>query len=467
MTKSLSLFSAGLATVALIAGLTLPDVGVSPAHAQGIAFEPTDTSYRGVIWAGNIDDPTKPFLPGATIRVQGQRFKPGQAVMFSQGLVPLLPEPLVANAEGQIATTMTIPEDAPVGVHPIVISTTNPSYAKILDFKISPELPISGADHFVRATAKLSAGLYQTAYSPIRDALFVTSTVGYTPIAQSEILKLDPESLAITDRTAPPQAPDGGLYGVYGLGLDDTHGTIWVTNTRHDTVAVYAQDDLRLLKQFDAGIAPHPRDVVAIDGIVYVSVVGMPGLLRFDGETLEPLETLIILSQNSRVPFSPASLHLDQQSGRLYVANLTTPEVAVIDTTAGKVAALIPVPDAVQVIGVGYDPKTRQILVTAQGSDELIAIDETSGSVVRRHPIGAGPLSVTVDQTSDLTWAVSRGSGTVTAVDATGQIVANLNIGPQPNHVISDHRGSIFVVNKGYDAEAPDSDSITRFRAAE
>ncbi len=465
MNKSLSALMAGLLT--LTGGLTTVTPWVTQAQAQSITLEPTDPDYRGVIWARNTDDETKPFLPGSTIRVQGQNFKPGQTVTFSQGLVPFLPEPLVANSDGKIDVTMTIPEYAPVGVHPVVLSTTNPSYATIIDFKISPELPLSGEDKFARASAKLAEGLYQSAYSTASNALFVTSAAGYPPIPQSEILKLDPESLAVTARATPAEAPDGGFYGVYGLGLDDSNGTIWVTNTRHDTVAVYAQDDLRLLKQFEPGFAAHPRDVVAVDGIVYVSLVGMPGLLRFDGKTLEPLAMLPILSRNSRNPFSPASLHLDRDSGRIYVVNLTTPEVAVIDTAAGKVEKVIPIPGARSAIGLGYDPETRHIFVAAQGSDELIVVDEASDSVLRRLPIGAGPLSVVFDPISRLTWVASRGSGTVTAVDPEGQIVANLEVGPQPNHLMTDGQGGIFVVNRGADHADPDTDRITRLRAAE
>ena len=467
MSKSLSTLMAGLAAAALTAGLASAAPGVTTAHAQGIKLAPTDPDYHGVIWARNAEDETKPFLPGSTIRVQGQHFKPGQTVMFSQGLVPFLAEPLVANADGQIDVTLTIPEDAPVGVHPVVLSTTNPYYATIVDLKISPELPLSGEGRFARASAKLTTGLYQSAHSPAGNALFVTAAAGYPPIAQSGILKLDPASLAVTARATPGRAPDGGLYGVYGLGLDDRNGTVWVTNTRHDTVAVYAQEDLRLLKQFEPGVAAHPRDVVAVDGIVYVSVVGMPGLLRFDGKTLEPLPMLPVLSRNSRKPFSPASLHVDRESGRIHVVNLTTPEVAVIDTAAGKVERVIPVPGAVGAIGVGYDPETRHIFVAAQGSDELIVVDEASGSVLRHLPIGAGPLSVVFDPVSRLTWVASRGSGTVTAVDPEGRIVANLEGGPQPNHVITDGRGGIFVVNKGTDTDDPRTDRITRFRAME
>jgi phage tail sheath gpL-like len=64
-------------------------------------------------------------------------------------------------------------------------------------------------------------------------------------------------------------------------------------------------------------------------------------------------------------------------------------------------------------------------------------------------------------------WVASRGAGTVTAVDPGGQIVANLEAGPQPNHLMADGHGAILVINRGTDPAAPQTDRITRLRAAQ
>lgn len=466
MTLPYAIAFARLKAVALALGLGL-GLAAAPALSQSLALEPTDPDYQGQIWAWDVDDASRPFLPGATLRVQGQNFKPGQTVMFSRGLIPFLPDPLVADAEGRIDTTMTIPDDAPTGTHPVVLSTTNPYHAEIIDFKISPDLPPAGVDAFALARTKLVPGLYQAARSATDGAIFVTAADGYPPITSSEILKLDPASLEVLDRATPPGGADGGLYAVYGLGVDDANGTVWVTNTRHDTVAVYAQDDLRLLKQFEPGLIPHPRDVVTVNGKVYVSAVGAPGIYVFDGAALEPDGMITILTANSRVPFSPASLQVDPDSGRLFTVNLTVPEVAIIDTAARKVQKVIPVPGALGAIGVAYDAVTGRIFVAAQGSDELVILDEDSGAVLNRLAIGAGPLSVAFDPSARLAWVANRGAGTATAVDPDGAIQANLKIGPQPNHVIFDGTGDVYVVNKGRDPADPAADGIVRIHRTE
>lgn len=450
-----------LLALALAGGLA-----ASSASAQELPFDEPDPNYQGQIWAQNAES-GKPFLPGATVAVGGQAFKPGQKVWFSRGIHPLTPEPLVADAEGRISAMLKIPENAPLGVHPIILSTENPYHAEILDLKISPELALSGAELFEVQTAKLAPGLYQSAYDAGRKALFVAAAAGWPPITQSEVLKVDPQTLEILARATPPEAPGGGLYAIYGIGVDEANGRVWVTNTRQDTVAVFAAEDLALIKQFEPGILAHPRDVAASakTGKVYVSTVGAPGIAVFDAASLEPEASILILSRNSRQPFSPASLHLDEEGGKLFTTNLEKPEVAIVDLASGTLEKIIPVTGAVQAIGVSYDPQTKRLFVAAQGSDNLLILDSESGETLHDVAIGAGPLSVLFDPVSRLAYVSSRGANTITAVDAEGQVVANLDGGPQPNHLATDGAGALFAVNKGSE-EDPAADALRLLRRA-
>ena len=111
-------------------------------------------------------------------------------------------------------------------------------------------------------------GLYQSAYSAASNAVFVTSAVGRPPVTQSQLLKLDPKSLKVIKAITPAQVPgstNGAVYAVYGVGVDDANGNVWVTNTRQNSIAVYRQKDLSLVHQFPVDTVPHARDVV-VDG---------------------------------------------------------------------------------------------------------------------------------------------------------------------------------------------------------
>src|SRR5690606_16849806 len=121
---------------------------------------------------------------------------------------------------------------------------------------------------------------------------------------------------------------EGGVYAVYGVGVDDSKDTVWVTNTRQNTVAVYNQSDLSLVKQFEPDAVNHARDVVIDEehNRAYVSAVFTPTVVVIDTETLEVIKTIEIASGKRGGTFSTPSLALDEESHRLFTVSLSTDE---------------------------------------------------------------------------------------------------------------------------------------------
>jgi DNA-binding beta-propeller fold protein YncE len=259
---------------------------------------------------------------------------------------------------------------------------------------------------------------------------------------------------------------DGGVFAVYGLDVDDSKDTVWVTNTRQDTVAVYRQSDLALVKQFDPGTVYHARDVRVHEGLgkAYVSATFTPEVVVFDTAANEEAGRISIPSGKRREEFGTASLSLDEAANRLYVAGLGTAEVAVIDTASDEVLDVFPVPGARSVIGVSHDPQTGRIFVAAQGSDNLVILDGESGEVIADTPVGAGALNVVFDPVTRHAYVASRGAGTITVTDANGAIVANLGPAPLANHVSLGLDGTIYAVDKSAGAREADADQLLRIR---
>lgn len=455
----------GAMRAALLAGAMA--AGMGSALAQ-VAFDAPDANYRGQVRTQSTDG-GQPILPGSEVRVSGQNFRPGQEVGLSRGLSPLLPEALIADEEGRFEATFTLPQDAAVGVHPLLLSTQAPYHAAIVELKVSPDIPLSGADRFEIRDSKLVQGLYQSAYSAASDMLFVTAAVGRPPVRESVLLKVDPGTLEIVARATPGEAPgrgdrEGGLYAVYGLAVDDENGTVWVTNTRQNTVAVYRQDDLSLVKQFEPGLVTHSRDV-AVDpanGKVYASQVGVPEVVVFDGKSLEEVTRIEIRSSSRRETFSPTSLQFDAATGKLFVVSMATPEVAIIDTASDSVEKVVQVEGARSAIGVAYDAETNRVFVAAQGSDNLLIVDAESGETLHDVLVGAGSLNVAFEPVGRLAFVSNRGAGTVTVVDPDGNILANLDNSPLANHVLADGRGNVYAVNKSRGPDDAAGDRITR-----
>lgn len=456
----------GLSTLALLAALVplAPALADTP-FAAVTAFEGTLRTVAAEAGA--------PILPGAEVAVDGQRFAPGQTVTLQSGHHVIAE--LTADAEGAISGSFTLPSEAVPGLHSIVVITDSPSTASIIEMKISPDIALAGADLYAIESAQLDPGLYQSAYSARSDALFVVAAVGRPPVSQSSLMRVDPDSLEILASITPAEAParpdgsTGGVFAVYGVAVDDENGTIWTTNTRQNTVAVYAQDDLSLIHQFEPGAAIHARDVVVDTARdrAYVSAANQTFIEVFDTATLEHVTQIELASDIRGASFTPMSLALDAEAGRLYTVSLNSPEAVVIDTTTNEVAQILPIPGALRASGVAVDPAAGRLFVASQNSDNLLIVDLASGEVLHDVPVGAGALNVLYEPVEGLAWVSNRGAGTVTAVNGEGEIVANIAIGSLPNHIATDGNGRLFAVNKTRGADDETGDHLTRLQRAE
>ncbi|MHB0705959.1 YncE family protein [Roseomonas mucosa] len=457
-------------------------LGTGPLAAQS-PFGATDPAPGSQINFSAMER-NRPIHAGDEVTVAGQGFRPGQQVTLLYGTTPLLDRALVADGKGKISARIAVPAKAVAGSHPIVVVAQEPYHATVATLKVSPVIPLLGQERFQLSEKQIARGLYQSAYSARNNALFVTSAVGRPPVRQSELLRIDPNTLAVVARITPAAAPapaprpgapaarqdggapaDGGVYAVYGVGVDDTNDTVWVTNSRQNTVAVYRQSDLSLVRQFEPGTVNHARDVV-IDqtlGKAYSSATFQPEVVVFNTRTPKVARRVKIPSRNRNGNFSAASLSLNAAAHRLYVVSNSTNEVAIIDTRTDVVEKVLAVPGARSAIGVSHDPQTSRIFVAAQGSDNLIVLDE-DGKIVANTPVGANALNVVFDPVRRWVYVSARAAGTVAVADAEGKLIANLGPAPLANHVSLGRDGTIFAVDKSASARNAEGDTLLRIQ---
>lgn len=394
-------------------------------------------------------------LAGDEVELKGSRYTPGQRIVLSSGADRLNAEPIIVGADGSFQARFQVPAATAPGIHPIVVSATQPTAAHVFDLKVSPTLPFSGEEQFTQVKSRLVGSsfhsLYQAAYSAKHQALFVTQAMGRPPVKASNLLKVNPDTLTIEKTAAVAAVPghaDGSVYAVYGVAVDDANDHVWVTNSRQGTLAVYRQTDLSLVKQFPANIVPHARDVIvdAARGRAYASATGGSTIAVFDTRKLRQIETIEIKSGSAWSKFVPTSLELDRAAGKLYTVSLETPEAAIVDLASSTVEKIVPLPRVRSAIGVAYDPRSKRLFAAAQGSDNLVIIDTVTGNVVKDVPVGGGALNVAFDPATSLAYVTNRTAGTIAVVDPDGALLANFRIGTLPNHVHEDGRGSVFVV---------------------
>lgn len=415
------------------------------------------------------------ILPGATVPVMGRGFEAGQKLVLFTSDERLNAEPFVVGEQGGFEGRVTVPAAAEVGLLPVSVRADgNQIFA--FKLKISKQLPLSGADDYELVRNQLAAGLYQVAYSASHDALFVSRSVGFPPVRESAIVRINPETLAVMDHTTPPAAPADkkgqgdqpdkqGLYAIYGLGVDRANQTLWATNTLQNTVAVYRQGDLSLARQFRPGLVPHARSVVVDtgQGKAYVSSVSGGFVAVFDTKRLQHLKNIAISIPADGQSFVPMGLALDAASGTVYVSSMAAPAIAVIDTASDKVERVFAVDGARGLRDLDWNAKQKRLLAVSYGNDHLLVVNPKTGDTEQRVYVGASPLSVAWDPTSGMAFVAVRGAGTVAVVEPeTGTLVANLAVGSFPNQVIVDPAGHVFAVNKAQGEDDPKGNRITR-----
>lgn len=465
----------------LLAGSALTLTLLSAPVLAETLFTATADGFVGQVRAGGAQ-PGAPIFKGSKVTVAGQGLLPGQEITLQRGPSVLNKDaPITVDGEGKFSFSFDLDAEAETGLQPVVVIAEKPAAATVIDLKISPEVPLSGAELFDIKSEPVTKGLYQVAYSEASNAVFVTSSVGRPPVRESKLVKLNPETLAIEAEVTPaeapqraggpgapggeapppgaqppaggaggqPPAPQGpGVFAVYGVGVDDANGNVWVTNTRQNTVAVYKQSDLSLVKQFEPGAAAHARDVVidTANSRAYVSTVS-DTIEVFDTKTLEQLEPITLRSAQRGGEFAAIALDLDAASGKLFTVSMKSNEAAEVDLTTNT-PRVFPLPGARSAAGVAYDAKEGLLFVVSQGSDNLLVVKAETGEVVADTEIGAGALYVTFDPVSRHVFAGSRGAGTITVLDTAGKIVANLDAGNLPNQVRVGAKGVIWAVNK-------------------
>lgn len=459
----------------LLSGLLL---SVCPGLLLAEGHFPAPETFTGRVRVESAT-PGLPVYPGGRARVTISGLTPGQTLWLQRGRQALTDSPLVVGEGGSVSHQIEIPADAARGLHPIIAVLEEPSMTHLLDLKVSEPLALLNEADWSVQSAQITGGLYQSAFSAAGQALYLAGSDFHT--GRSELVKIDPDSLAVLARITPAdfppdlrpeKKPGRGMSlapaGVYGVAVDDSTGRIWVSNTPDNTIAVYDAKDLSLVRQFPPGTVYHAREVLVdpASAQAFVSSSASSKVYVFDSVTLEKTGEIDIRSATRGGDFYVMNLAHHPGKGELYVTSRISNELAVVDVASRSVKRVLPLPGAKNATGVAVDPVSGAIFIAAQDSDNLLILDGETGAVRHDVRVGAGALSVTWDAANNLAWVASRGAGTIAAVSPEGELLAHLEGGSYANHVSTDGKGRIFAVNKSLGAEDPKADRLRVIRRA-
>ena len=309
-------------------------------------------------------------------------------------------------------------------------------------------------------------GQFQVGYSKKNHKLFVP-TVGARGGLASSLARVDADTLQ-TEAFAelPVKKNDKGQYGytsAYGVTVDDVDGTVWVTNTTDNSVAVYDQQTLKLIwtnegvKEGDPNWIEHPRSVLVDHESGKAFVTGRFFVSAIDLKTKQVEKIQLEGAPDGGTRYISMNLFLD--GGKLYVPERTGGKLFVVDTKTFKVEKTIQTQGEdstveVRPSDVAVDRSLGEIYVSSQGvkgvNSGISVYDLHTGEFKKFVKFGTQALALEHDEDSDLVYVTDFGTGKVAVFDGRAdEVIGEVEMnGAAANDVTLLKDGSVLVVDK-------------------
>ncbi|WP_455117093.1 peptidase [Rothia mucilaginosa] len=309
-------------------------------------------------------------------------------------------------------------------------------------------------------------GQFQVGYSKKNHKLFVP-TVGARGGLASSLARVDADTLQ-TEAFAelPVKKNDKGQYGytsAYGVTVDDVDGTVWVTNTTDNSVAVYDQQTLKLIwtnegvKEDDPNWIEHPRSVLVDHESGKAFVTGRFFVSAIDLKTKQVEKIQLEGAPDGGTRYVSMNLFLD--GGKLYVPERTGGKLFVVDTKTFKVEKTIQTQGEdsnveVRPSDVAVDHSLNEIYVSSQGvkgvNSGISVYDLQTGAFKKFVKFGTQALALEHDEDRDLVYVTDFGTGKVAVFDGRAdEVIGEVEMnGAAANDVTLLKDGSVLVLDK-------------------
>ena len=318
------------------------------------------------------------------------------------------------------------------------------------------------------------AGQYQIAHSKNNNKVFVAGsdrTMGASTLARLDATSMKVEAVAGLPVTRSGTGYEAGYSSLaaFGITVDDVNNTVWVTNTRNDSVSVYDQNTLKLLwTNYTPGYEgteaeiEHPRDVKIDHATGKAYVTGRYYISSIDLKTHEVKKLRIDPDASGRV--SPMNMNID--GDKMYVPVRSSDTVKIIDLKSFSVEKEYKVHADVAGKEVRpsdsvVDHSTNELYVSSQGLDGansgVTVYDLNTGEYKKSIPFGEQALAMVNDDERDLVYVTDFKTGKVGVIDTrSSQIIGEVQAGAKgANDITIGAEGEVYVANKdGYVAEA-------------
>ncbi|HSH77289.1 MAG TPA: YncE family protein [Herpetosiphonaceae bacterium] len=226
--------------------------------------------------------------------------------------------------------------------------------------------------------------------------------------------------------------------------LPGASGTLWVTNTSTDNVAVFDAATGGLLALIPTGYQSKPVGVVGPSGTekVYVSAEGNNAVVVISKRSLEVIAT---------IPTGPKPHHIGANpNGKfVYVAEFGTNKVGVIDTDTDTLIGEWVTSESAQArthaVNVTRDGKI--LLATNSVANEIAALNALTGERLWTLPVGTNPSEVLASHNGKRAYVSIRNEDMLQVIDLEEPALLDaVYVGDQPDTLQLSPNGSMVVI---------------------
>ncbi len=191
--------------------------------------------------------------------------------------------------------------------------------------------------------------------------------------------------------------------------FDPKRGVLYVTTELDRSITIIDPRTRKIVGAIPTGQDQSHMLALSHDGRHgYTANVGPGSVSVLD---LNARKTLAVIPVSGNV--QRISVAMDDK--RVFTADMTSPRLAVIDTTTNTVGGWVDLPT--HAYGTAPTPDGRWLLVTLPSLNELGVVDLASLKVVRRIPVGKSPQEVIIRPDAKVAYVSCMGNGTVVPID--------------------------------------------------
>jgi YVTN family beta-propeller protein len=221
----------------------------------------------------------------------------------------------------------------------------------------------------------------------------------------TKVVVVDIDKDAVVGEIAP-------ALGVHGIAIASELGRVFVSNGREGTVSIVDAKTLQITGTVKTGENPDAILYEPVHKEVYAFNGRSKSATVFDAKTGEVRATIPL-------PGKPEFAVFDEKAGRIYDNIEDTNQLVAIDSASHSVVATWPIAPGEEASGLALDPEGHRLFAGCS-NNVMQMIDAANGKVLASVPIGPGVDANAYDPGTGLAFA-SSGDGTLTVARPQGR----------------------------------------------